>query len=80
LGLKQVGYRDWITARAPHETEQKFFAISHDSTVFALSRTGFDQNGNPMRVTVTIYPADRNQFIVNSGTVPSPRYEEEGSS
>jgi GntR family transcriptional regulator len=77
VGLKQVGYRDWITARAPDDNEQKFFDISHDSTVFELFRTGFDQNGTPMRVTVTIYPADRNQFIVNSGTVPGPKYEEE---
>ncbi len=77
MGLKQIGYRDWITARAPDDQEQKFFDISHDSMVFELFRTGFDQNGIPMRVTVTIYPADRNQFIVNSGTVPGPKYEGE---
>jgi GntR family transcriptional regulator len=77
MGLKQVGYREWITARAPNDKEQKFFGIPHDSTVFEFFRTGFDQNGTPMRVTVTVYPADRNQFIVNSGTVPSPRYDEE---
>jgi GntR family transcriptional regulator len=79
LSLKQVGYRDWITGRSPDEQEQKFFDISHDSTVFELFRTGFDQNGKPMRVTVTIYPADRNQFIVNFGTVPPPQYEEDGT-
>jgi GntR family transcriptional regulator len=77
MGLKQMGYRDWITARAPDEDEQRFFDISHDSTVFEVFRTGFDQNEIPMRVTVTVCPADRNQFIVNSGTVPSPKYEEE---
>jgi GntR family transcriptional regulator len=79
MGLKQVGYRDWITARAPDDKEQKFFGILHDSTVFELFRTGFDQNGMPMRVTVTVCPADRNQFIVDAGTVPKPKYEEEGS-
>jgi GntR family transcriptional regulator len=77
MGLKQVGYREWITARAPDNKEQNFFGIPHNSTVFELFRTGFDQNQKPMRVTVTIYPADRNQFIVDSGTVPAPRYEEE---
>jgi GntR family transcriptional regulator len=78
LGLEQVGYREWITARAPDENEVRFFGISHDSTVFEFFRTGFDQNGTPMRVTVTVYPADRNQFIVDSGTVPDPtRYDEE---
>jgi GntR family transcriptional regulator len=80
MGLKQVGYRDWITARAPADWEQKFFGIAHDSTVFEVFRTGFDQNGRPMRVTVTLWPADRNQFIVDSGAVPSPNYDEEGSS
>ena len=31
------------------------------------SGPGFDQTGVPMRLTVTVYPADRNQFIVNCG-------------
>lgn len=30
-----------------------------------------------MRVTVTAYPTDRNQFIVNVGDVPDPQYDEE---
>jgi GntR family transcriptional regulator len=75
LGLKQVGYRDWITARSPDDNEQKFFGLAHDATVFVLFRTAFDQTGTPLRVTVTVYPADRNQFIVNVGDVPDPSYE-----
>jgi GntR family transcriptional regulator len=75
MGLKQVGYRDWITARTPDANEQGFFRIPHDATVFEVFRTGFDQNGKPMRVTVTVFPADRNQFIVNVGEVPDPQYE-----
>jgi GntR family transcriptional regulator len=74
MGAKQVGYRDWITARGPDDNEQKFFGLAHDATVFVIYRTGFDQTGKPMRVTVTIFPADRNQFIVNSGGVPGPQY------
>jgi GntR family transcriptional regulator len=74
MGIKQVGYRDWITARTPDSNEQTFFRIPHDATVFEIFRTGFDQSGTPMRVTVTIFPADRNQFIVNVGTVPDPQY------
>jgi GntR family transcriptional regulator len=74
-GLKEVGYRDWITARNPDDAEQVFFGIRHDTTVFEIFRTGFDQHGTPMRVTVTVFPADRNQFIVNVGTVPGPEYE-----
>jgi hypothetical protein len=26
-------------------------------------------------VTVTVWPADRNQFIVNVGEVPDPQYD-----
>jgi GntR family transcriptional regulator len=74
-GIKQVGYRDWITARTPDSSEQAFFRILHDSTIFEIFRTSFDQSGTPMRVTVTVFPADRNQFIVNIGTVPDPQYE-----
>jgi GntR family transcriptional regulator len=75
LGFKQVGYRDWITARSPDQNEQKFFGLTHDATVFELFRTAFDQAGKPMRVTVTVCPADRNQFIVNVGVLPSPQYD-----
>jgi GntR family transcriptional regulator len=75
MALKQVGYRDWITARNPDANEQTFFRIPHDSMVFEIFRTGFDQNGVPMRVTVTVFPTDRNQFIVNVGQVPEPQFD-----
>ena len=74
VGIRQVGYRDWITARVPDGTEQAFFELAHDATVFEVFRTGFDQTGTPLRVTVTVFPADRNQFIVNVGEVPDPEY------
>jgi GntR family transcriptional regulator len=74
-GLSQVGYRDWITARTPDEKEQSFFGIEHDATVFEIFRTAFDETGRPLRVTVTVYPTDRNQFIVNVGKVPDPQYD-----
>jgi GntR family transcriptional regulator len=74
IKVRQVGYRDWITARVPDLNEQTFFEIAHDATVFEIFRTGFDQTGTPLRVTVTVWPADRNQFIVNVGEVPEPEY------
>jgi GntR family transcriptional regulator len=74
LSIKQVGYRDWITARTPDANEQAFFRISHDATIFEIFRTSFDEIGNPIRVTVTVYPVDRNQFIVNVGEIPEPQY------
>jgi GntR family transcriptional regulator len=77
LKLTQVGYRDWITARRPDENEQEFFGLAHDATVFEIFRTGFDQSKKPMRVTVTVFPTDRNQFIVNVGDLPDPRYDKD---
>jgi len=79
LGRRQVGYRDWITARAPDAEEQQFFGIPHVSPVLEHFRTDFDQGQAPMRVTVTVFPADRNQFIVNSGIAPSPSYDQDGN-
>jgi GntR family transcriptional regulator len=72
LRIHQVGYRDWITVRAPNPTEEDFFKLPSDGRVamYEIFRTAFDGNGVPMRLTVTVYPADRNQFIVNVGTVP----------
>jgi GntR family transcriptional regulator len=72
LGLKQVGYRDWITVRAADGTEASFFNLPPDGRVgvFEVFRTAYDQTGTPMRLTVTIFPTDRNQFIVNVGEIP----------
>jgi len=81
IGVEQIGYRDWITARVPDANEQSFFGIAHDATVFEIFRTGFDQTGTPLRVTVTVWPADRNQFIVDVGDhLPAPQYKSDDSS
>lgn len=72
LGIKQAGYRDSIAVRAPDDNEAKIFRLPADGRiqVFEIFRTGFDQNGNRFRLTVTVYPADRNRFRVNVGDVP----------
>lgn len=77
LGIKQTGYRDWITVRAPNPNEVTFFRLPSDGRipVFEIFRTAFDQERKPMRVTVTIFPADRNQFIIDVGEVPARQYE-----
>jgi GntR family transcriptional regulator len=77
LGMKQIGYRDWITMRVPDVNETSFFRLPADGRVpvFEIFRTAFDQTGTPMRVTVTIFPADRNQFIIDVGDVPSRQFE-----
>jgi GntR family transcriptional regulator len=71
LHIHQVGYRDWITVRAPNAAEADFFKLPPDGRVqmFEIFRTAFDGNGRPMRLTVTVYPAHRNQFIVDVGNV-----------
>lgn len=75
LHIKQVGYRDWITVRAPNATEADFFKLPSDGRIamYEIFRTAFDGNGQPMRLTVTVCPADRNQFYVDVGNVPEPR-------
>jgi DNA-binding GntR family transcriptional regulator len=77
LHIRQVGYRDWITVRAPNPTEADFFRLPADGRVpiCEITRTAFDQTGQPMRVTVTVYPADRNQFILEIGEVPPHRVQ-----
>jgi GntR family transcriptional regulator len=78
-GHKQFGYQDWITARAPDDNEQRFFGVGPEIMMFEIFRTAFDQDKLPMRVTVTVFPADRNQFIVNVGDdLPGPQYGSPG--
>jgi GntR family transcriptional regulator len=72
LGIRQAGTRDLITVRAPDSGEATFYGLPDDGSVavFEIVRTGFDEDGQPFHATVTTYPADRNQFIMTSGTVP----------
>jgi GntR family transcriptional regulator len=79
LHIHQVGYRDWIIVRAPDTNEAEFFKLPPDgrTSVVEISRTAFDGNGQPMRFTVTVYPADRNQFIFDFGQVPAQEPDQE---
>jgi len=75
LGLVQVGYRDRILVRPPHEHESRFFDLPDDGriSVVSLMRTGYQATGKgpvPFRVTFTVLPADRNQLVINFGEVP----------
>jgi GntR family transcriptional regulator len=73
LGIKQAGYRDTITVRAPDSVETAFFKLPEDGRISIIEtrRTAFDEQGTPVRLTVSVYPADRNQFAVNVGKVPA---------
>jgi len=70
--LEQVGYRDTIAVRPPDGNEAWFFKLPADGrvSVFEIHRLGFDRNGDRIRLTITIYPADRNRFRVEVGKVP----------
>jgi GntR family transcriptional regulator len=71
-GIKQTGYRDTIAVRAPDENEVAFFKLPADGRVpvFEIFRVGFGEGGKRFRLTVTVYPADRNRLRVDVGEVP----------
>lgn len=78
--LAQVGYRDTVSVRPPEADEAWFFRLPADGrvSVFEIHRVGFDKDGTRIRLTVTVYPADRNRFRVEVGKVP-PRMKAVGS-
>lgn len=80
-GIKQASYQDSIEVRAPDSNETTFFQIPPDGrvAVFKISRVGFEENGSPFRLTITVYPTDRNRLVVNVGPVPLPPAAEEES-
>jgi hypothetical protein len=66
---------------APNGTEADLFGLSPDGRVpmYVIFRTAFDSNGQPTRLTIAVYPADRNQFIYDFGEVPgAPEPAERG--
>jgi GntR family transcriptional regulator len=71
-GIKQASYRDSIAVRAPEEVEIGFFRLPADGriSVFEIYRTAFDEDGHRIRLTITVYPADRNRFVFNVGDAP----------
>jgi GntR family transcriptional regulator len=72
IGIEQVGWRERIVVRVPDANETAFFNLPDDGRIAVLqfARTGYDETGQPIRLTITTYPADRNQFVMTSGSVP----------
>ena len=52
--------------------EVSFFNLPSNISVWVIEtrRTAFDKNGAPIRVTVTVYPADKNALVYEEGTTP----------
>jgi GntR family transcriptional regulator len=71
-GIQQRGYRDVIQWRAPDEEETGYFDLPADGhiQVVEIGRIAFDQEENRIRLTITVYRADRNRFVFNVGNVP----------
>lgn len=75
IGIEEVGHRDRFLVRPPTEEEARFFRLEDDGRVSVVSivRTGYRDSAEgpiPYRATFSTFPADRNQFVMNSGTVP----------
>jgi GntR family transcriptional regulator len=72
VGTTEAGHRDRFTVRVPDANETVFFGLPDDGriAVVEFTRTGYDAAGRPLRMTVTTYPADRNQFVMIAGDVP----------
>jgi GntR family transcriptional regulator len=72
-GIRQAGYQDSLGWRAPEEEEARYFDLGADGhvQVVEINRLGFDQGKNRVRLTVTVYRADRNRFTINVGDVPA---------
>lgn len=71
-GIQQVGYRDTIAIRSPAANEAWFFRLPSDGRipVVEVHRVSFDADGNRISLTVTVYPADRNRFRIDTGNLP----------
>jgi GntR family transcriptional regulator len=67
LGIKQASYTDRITVRAPDTNEVAFFTLPANGSVpvFQTYRTARDTSLKPFRLTVSVFPADRNEFLLN---------------
>jgi GntR family transcriptional regulator len=77
LQLKQVGYRDRIAVRRANDNELRFFGLREDADIpmMVLLRTAYGIDGDarepfPFRFTESVFPGDRNQFVINAGEVP----------
>jgi len=72
VGVKQAGWREELQVRTANSQERDFFDLSAKSgaQVIEAFRTAFDGDGNPIRLTVTVYAADRNRLAYEAGVVP----------
>lgn len=78
LEIREIGSHDTMRVRAPDSAEAAAFGIPDDGrvAVFETRQIGVDDSGTPLRLTISVYPADRNQFSMETGQLaenPPPR-------
>lgn len=71
IGVSEVGSHDTMTVRAPTPGEAARFDLPEDGriAVFETRQMGVDSSRKPVRITITIYPSDRNTFSMETGTL-----------
>lgn len=71
ISVREIGSEDTMTVRAPTPGEATAFRLPEDGriAVFETRQTGIDPEGEPVRVTITIYPSDRNVFSMKTGAL-----------
>jgi GntR family transcriptional regulator len=69
FGIREVGSHDTMLVRAPTPPEATAFKIPDDGciAVFETRQVGVEGSGRPLRLTISVYPADRNQFSMKTG-------------
>jgi len=73
LGLRRAGRRDRLAVRASDRRETEVFGLPDDGRValIELTQTAHDESGTPFLASITTFPADRNEFVMTSGTAPA---------
>ena len=68
IGVKEIGSHDTMTVRAPTPGEAACFGLPEDGriAVFETRQIGVDPKHKPVRITITIYPSDRNTFSMET--------------
>jgi GntR family transcriptional regulator len=71
IKVKEIGSRDTMRVRAPTPGEAFRFGLPEDGriAVFETMQIGVDARHETVRVTITIYPSDRNTFSMETGTL-----------
>jgi GntR family transcriptional regulator len=75
IGVEQVHWCDRVRVRVASKDEIEFFGLPRNrgAQLIEVRRTGFDREDTPIRLTVTLYAADRNELVYESERSPAPQ-------